>query len=271
LTFLVKKLLAELNISNESSNDGYLSQDSIELLGDFNLGLPIKSQILALEIEKALFFGNAVITFIHCLITAKLNGIKKIYHPNFIWLSSVFSIYGIEVRPKGMHQNLKEPRLSSNFLYLKLLKKLFIFDESLFYKTISEVKFNFKLNFHESCAKDDVLFIHFRSGDFFKGQYLRPNYGQPPLKFYTTILKEYSWSKVFLVYEDRLNPLISILESYLESIDLPFQHSSQDVISDINVLLTAKNLIMSRGTFSSVISCISDSLNKGGFNYEVQL
>jgi hypothetical protein len=109
---------------------------------------------------------------------------------------------------------------------------------------------------------DDELVIHLRSGDIF-GSQPHPNYRQPPLSFYQSViqfLKPRGIDRVCLVYEDRGNPCIAALETWLELVRLPFRSQSGTVEEDIAFLLQAKHLVFGTGTFGFGICLLAGSI-----------
>lgn len=58
------------------------------------------------------------------------------------------------------------------------------------------------------------LYIYIRGGDIFVHSKREAySYFQPPLCFYTKILDEFNFRKVFIISEDKLNPVIPKLLS----------------------------------------------------------
>lgn len=106
---------------------------------------------------------------------------------------------------------------------------------------------------------DDELVIHIRSGDVFQefSESFPTSYGQPPLAFYTMVVKSRQWKKVYLVYENTANPVIAALEGYLQCAGIPFEIQSGDLRGDIEFLLRASVLVAGRGTFMPGIVTIS--------------
>ncbi|OHT05922.1 hypothetical protein TRFO_26207 [Tritrichomonas foetus] len=107
----------------------------------------------------------------------------------------------------------------------------------------------------------DALYIHIRSGDIFKRFVPNIKYGQPPLCFYTTILKKWNFSKIFLISEDLLNPVISKL------IDEGATLLVTDLPKTLGYLSRAKNIAFGRGTFVREVLRLNNS-EKTIFSYD---
>lgn len=130
------------------------------------------------------------------------------------------------------------------------------------YKTVSLFLRHLELRPSGSSLSEDELVIHIRSGDVFRefGDIFPTSYGQPPLAFYTLVLKLKKWRKVYLVYEDRANPVIPALEAHLEREGIPFQIQKGTLREDMEFLLRAKVLVAGRGTFMSGIVSLSPNV-----------
>jgi hypothetical protein len=110
----------------------------------------------------------------------------------------------------------------------------------------------------------DELFIHIRSGDVFKKKIIDPYYVQPPLSFYTTIVdklvKSGKVTRIKLVFENRLNPVIEHLEAYLESQQISYTIQSGSIDEDIQALVNARYMVFGLGTFGPAICHLSDKV-----------
>jgi hypothetical protein len=121
--------------------------------------------------------------------------------------------------------------------------------------------------------KNDLV-ISVRSGDvvapsFFKNKAHFP-YIQPPISFYKTIIENNKFNRIFLVAEDRRNPIINLLiELYPNIITIINEndqninveksaYTNQSTIYDLSLLLKAYNLVLPNGTWGTMIA----SLNK---------
>jgi hypothetical protein len=107
----------------------------------------------------------------------------------------------------------------------------------------------------------DTLVIHIRSGDVFRE---RPHHslGQPPLSFYEKVLEHSRPQNVVLVYEDTLNPVIPNLQARLESLSIPYSIHSGDLRSDLQLLLSARQLVTGNGTFGQAVLVLSPHIER---------
>jgi len=101
------------------------------------------------------------------------------------------------------------------------------------------------------------LYIYIRGGDIF----LHSNrdaysYFQPPLCFYIKILDEFRFRKVFIISEDKLNPVIpKLLNKYSYIIK-----KKNNIKLDISYLIYAYNLVGARSTFFLTSIKFNDNL-----------
>jgi hypothetical protein len=118
-----------------------------------------------------------------------------------------------------------------------------------------------------------TLVIHIRSGDLFDGYCICPKtnkkvycnlglYPQPPFVFYKKIIDEHDYSTIHIVTEkDRRNPTIQMLvDEYDTKKEVIVQ--SGTFKEDANVILNAKHVIPSVGTFSFSLIMLSTKCEK---------
>ena len=109
--------------------------------------------------------------------------------------------------------------------------------------------------------KDD-LYIHVRSGDIFI--YPHSPYAQPPLCFYKEILNNNKFNKVYLIAQDKNNPIIEkMLKEYSNVIFM--QNSLKE---DISYLINAYNIVASISSFLNSIIQLNYNL-KTLFDYNI--
>ncbi|WP_049768176.1 discoidin domain-containing protein [Methylocella silvestris] len=116
----------------------------------------------------------------------------------------------------------------------------------------------------------DELTIHIRSGDIFDGpQRAWAWYRQPPLAFYKLIVDRLraagTISRVRLVYEDRGNPCIPALETYLTNARIPFRAQSGTLAEDLAALIDAPHLAFGFGTFGYAVCKLSTKIRSVHF------
>ena len=101
-------------------------------------------------------------------------------------------------------------------------------------------------NFDDDIPIADIA-IHIRSGDIFINN-IHPLYAQPCLNFYISLCKPNL--KIYVVYENEVNPVIPLLKEYCVKNNLTnVQFFSNHVYKDIYILSRAKKLVFSNATF----------------------
>jgi len=115
---------------------------------------------------------------------------------------------------------------------------------------------------------NDELVIHIRSGDIFLPQYFQPQYIQPPITYYEKIIQSESFKNIFLVAEDNRNPVIDKLLCAYPGIkpivgkqnNNTVLNFNSEFIHDLNILLSARTLVIGNGSLGFVVALLSDSL-----------
>lgn len=119
---------------------------------------------------------------------------------------------------------------------IKILKELFIIKSS----KLEELP-------------DDNLILHIRGGDIFSNN-PNPNYIVPPLSYYKNIIDKNKYKHIYLLSEDNKNPCIKRLVDRYPNI----RFKLRDFEIDIKLILRAKNIIISYGTFVPSLLILSD-------------
>ena len=140
-----------------------------------------------------------------------------------------------------------------------------------FNNTIPEHRFFvFKEEFLNNVPKhepnENDLYIHIRSGDIFNSEIskINVNYAQPPLCFYEFIIDNFKFRKIFIISEDKSNPVInSLLNKYKKVLYL---HNS--FVEDVSYIINAYNLVLSTSSFSLCLARLSKNL-KNLFSYDL--
>lgn len=105
------------------------------------------------------------------------------------------------------------------------------------------------------------LHIHIRSGDIFKTN-PHPNYIPPPLCYYTNIINNNNFKNIYLICEDKLNPVVEqLLKMYPKII-----FKIQDLKSNIEMILGSKNIVSSVGSFINALLLINNDAKHFEFN-----
>ena len=109
------------------------------------------------------------------------------------------------------------------------------------------------------------LYIHLRGGDIFKS-YIHKPYAQPPLCFYTNIIKNFNFNKIFIVSEDKNNPIYNKLISKFNNIIYSINKNSLQY--DLSCLMNSYNLVGSISSFLNVIIILNYNL-ENLWNYNI--
>ena len=113
----------------------------------------------------------------------------------------------------------------------------------------------------EPLGENDLV-IHVRAGDVFRKRPVNPGYGQPPLAFYLTVLRQRRWRSVHLAYEDDGNPVIGPLLDHLREEGIEHTTVVTDLTSTIEYLLRAKTMVAGHGSFIPTIAGLSSNLHR---------
>ena len=242
---------------NQIPIQGMRTQDVFGLFGRYEQG-PLMPQIHAMVIPKRKRFGNALLQLADAYNIAKKLGVKKIYHRGYTFLKDEAQIDDV-LLIKGIPSNAENYLIGDFYENNSLLN---LCEHKLDrWQIVHNMSEYISLNVHSEQASDtsDVLYIHLRSGDIFKKMPPHRDYGQPPLAFYTKIIRHKNWRKVVLVFEDRHNPVINALIDLLDQQNIECQTFSGDIHQDVDVLLQAKHLVIARGTFIYPILSLSQN------------
>lgn len=112
---------------------------------------------------------------------------------------------------------------------------------------------------------DDELLIHIRSGDIFS-TWVAPTYPQPPLAFYQMVIRrllaEGRISRIKMVFENRLNPVIPVLEAWIVGLGVPLTTQSGSLIDDVAALMNGRYLVFGLGTFGPGVCQLSERVEQ---------
>ena len=102
------------------------------------------------------------------------------------------------------------------------------------------------------------LYIYIRSGDIFSLHNISSigGYYQPPLCFYIKILNKFKFNKVYIISEDKLNPIIPNLLSKYSYIKI----KRNNLKVDISYLINSYNMVAAKSTFFSVSIKLNNKL-----------
>lgn len=125
-------------------------------------------------------------------------------------------------------------------------------------KTIIILKKIFKISGKLKLNDNDIV-IHIRGGDIFTNN-PHPLYIMPPLSYYTTILNNNNFNKIYLIAEDTFNPVIHKLIQLYPNIVFKLINIQNDIENDIELLLSCNNVIESFGSFTKCLLLLSENI-----------
>ena len=100
------------------------------------------------------------------------------------------------------------------------------------------------------------LYIHIRSGDIFRRYNVHMSYSQPPLCFYESIINNTKYRNIYLIAENRKNPVIKkLIEEYPNII-----YNKSTIEEDIAKLINAYNLVGSVSSFCAVCLMMNENI-----------
>lgn len=103
-------------------------------------------------------------------------------------------------------------------------------------------------------GKNDLI-IYIRSGDIFKKP--NPCYSQPPLCFYESILNSTKFNNIYIISENKKNPVIDkIIEKYKNII-----YNINNLKYDMSYIIYAYNLVGAKTSFFLSTMLLNDNLN----------
>ena len=208
-------------------------------------------------IKGSVRLGNFFISINNAMIFCELFACKKIIIENnnniFINHTIFDPKYNITIEPNHtincrvsnclILKNLFFLRL--NFKYIRNINRLNILKKEII-NNLPHVKSN----------KNDLL-IYIRSGDIF-GRYKKSisTYPQPPLCFYQNILKNFKFRNIYIISEDKLNPVIpNLLKEYSF-----LKYRKNNLKYDIAYLANSYNIVSAKSSFLVSIIKLNDNL-----------
>lgn len=206
------------------------------------------NNINTLFIKDKIRFGNYFISVNNAIIYCEFLGCKKIileYNRNIYINNTTFyknKNINITIETNQTFNSSDNNAVSLNanytffkgFKYLRKINRLIIFKKQLL-KNLPKIVTN-----------PNDLYIYIRGGDIFVHSKREAySYFQPPLCFYTKILDEFNFRKVFIISEDKLNPVIPKLLSKYSYI----KKKKNNIKHDISYLIYSYKLVGARSTF----------------------
>jgi hypothetical protein len=251
--------------ANSGGRDGF-SKDpySIEagLLGNWEEIPRISHCITGIWLTSSKRFANSLLQLTHACMVGRSLGVKRLHIPGFWYLREGihYSSNGLEIRNTDqVDLSADQLILAGSFLKMKALKPLCRRRVNP-RRMLRSLRPLINLDINATADKKEDLVIHIRSGDIFITPH--PGYGQPPLAFYQKVVRSKPWNTVRVIFEDRLNPVITPLLDWLPHHCKQVEVVSGSLKDDLEVLLRARTIACGRGTFIQGISALSRNLKK---------
>lgn len=251
--------------ANSSGREGF-SQDSYCLeagqLQHWEASPRVSDCITAIRLTSFKRFANSLLQLTHACMVGRSLGVKRLHIPGFWYLREGIhhSNNGLEIRnTDDLDLSADALVLAGSFLKMKALKSLCPRRVNP-RKVLRSLRPLINLNLNATAYQKQDLVIHIRSGDIFITPH--PGYGQPPLAFYQKVVRSKQWNTVRVVFEDRLNPVITPLLDWLPHHCGQVEVVSGNLKDDLEVLLRARAIACGRGTFIRGISALSRNLKK---------
>jgi hypothetical protein len=117
---------------------------------------------------------------------------------------------------------------------------------------------------HAGSLGSNVIVLQFRAGDIFWPGGTHVGYVQPPASYYVKSVehacRHLGVDSACLVFEDRSNPTVDIVQSELTKLGIPITLQSATVSQDLVTLLSAHHLVAPYGTFCEAAAVLSPVL-----------
>ncbi len=215
-----------------------------------------------LEIVPVLRFGNSVMQLVNAIYFCERTRIKKLRicgHP---------MIFHRELRIGDLlffdrlNEEVEESGLAGHFFYWSRLVRFVdaptIDDQREIAMTILRRLFTGRLFSPSIDVLPSDLVLHFRAGDVFSEDIpynpeVRRTYLQPPFAFYKAAIEHErekgELGRVIAVYEDLGNPCVLAIEDYCNKSGISLVKQSGQLVEDLSVLIAARKLVWSYGSF----------------------
>ena len=238
LTYEMKPL-REININNktDSPNKSLIELEKKELLQFLSRSISKNiSKVRYICLGQKSYFGNLLIIISKVIFYCQLLGCKKIIIENnkktwFIKNKIIDKQHKLIILADKLNKEKNICTIfdkTSNFFYYSK----YIFQKS----KIGLLKSEILKNLPKVQTNKDELYIYIRSGDIFIKPH--PPYVQPPFCYYKKILDNYEFKKIYLIAQNKNNPVINKLLK-----DFPYIiYNKQQLEVDISKLVHAYNL-----------------------------
>ena len=260
-------------------NDSLVKKEINDIFANIsnNIGMNITSlNEIYYNIENR--FGNELVRFNKLIFYAELIGVKKIIlnSDNNLYIKNTIhdEKYNltIEVRNYADIYNYNYQDYQNMILHMENPMFNQMYTCSNYFPNLFFIFFNLKVENRFGVIKNEILnnlpkvkinendlYIHIRGGDIFKDNATNSgyasSYAQFPLCFYTKIIDENKFNKIYIISEDKLNPIVNkLLEKYKNVI-----YNNNTLEQDISYLSHAYNIVGSVSSF--IISIIKLNSN----------
>lgn len=256
----VFRLISLFSLANFSEllNNSIKEEKKNELLKELQKKNHIKilSKISSVYVDNPFRFGNSMVLLNNLLYYCEILNITEIYlNAEKNWPIS---------------QNFISNKINISLISGKdinsLFRNFFILEpENIYFQRVfkTEIRINYlkneiKKNLPKIKVNSNDLFIHIRSGDIFKYKLNKnnANYAQPPLCFYQTIINNFNFTNIFIISENKENPIIDILIKKFPKI----KFNKNNIELDIAILSNAYNIVGSISSFFTTLIIINDNL-----------
>ena len=224
---------------------------------------PVRDCITGIRLTSCKRFANSLLQLTHASMVAQALGVQRLHLPGFWYLQEGIhsSKSGLEIRNTNqLDVSSDELLLAGSFLKLRALKPLCHTRKVNPRKMLRKLRPLLTLDLDADSYAPNDLVIHIRSGDIFVTPH--PGYGQPPLAFYQKVVRSRPWNTVRVVFENRLNPVITPLLEWLPGYCNQVKEVSGTLKDDLEILLRARVIVCGNGTFIRGIAALSRNLRK---------
>lgn len=179
------------------------------------------------------------------------------YKHNIIFYTRKHNFFDISVIEKyfSKYNNSEQITNRYNFFYRYKMS----YSNKIFTENVEErnklLQKSFLINNNNKLPENELV-IHIRSGDIFLSNPY-PHYIPPPLTYYIKEIEKYNYKKIYIICEDRVNPVVNkLLKLYNNSV---YQQNS--LKEDVRIILGATNIIFSVGTLIPSLMRLSNNIN----------
>ena len=263
-------------------NDSIIQKEKRDIFENIshNIGMNITSlDEIHFAIENR--FGNELVRLNKMIFYSEIIGVKKIIlnYDNNLYIKN--SIYDekynltIEVRNNSDMYNNNIQDFHDD-IYMPVGNPMFnaLYTSSNYLPNLFFIFFNLRMENRFHVIKNEILnnlpkvkinkndlYIHIRGGDIFSENATNPgyasSYAQYPLCFYTKIIEGSKFNKIYIISEDKLNPIVDkLLEKYNNTI----YNANNTLEEDISYLAHAYNIVGSVSSFIISIIKLNDNL-----------